>query len=161
MKKKSGSRIVRVAVSIVNVPYWFDWARTKSSTAFLKSIMLRLFSIEKANAVNDEDANPALTESFDTAQKELNLSNADLLLREKALFRLSILMLTMASAIFIYSGYHFFEGNFRAGIISIIVMMIALSLAFRYHFWYYQIKHRKLGCSFDEWLKKGLLRGKE
>lgn len=160
MKKKSGSRIVRVVVSIINIPYWFDWKRTKSFTSFLGSIFRRLFMVEKEE-IDDENANPALTESFETAQKELKLSDEDLLVRQKALYRLSLLMSTLAFAILIYSGYHLFFGTFRAALISLIVMMIALALAFRYHFWYYQIKHRKLGCSLDEWLKKGFLRAKE
>lgn len=161
MKKKSGSRIVRVFISIINIPYWFDWERTKSFSAFLGSIFRRLFMAEKELEEDSKDANPALTESFDSARKELNLSDNDLLIRQKALFRLCFLMSTLALGIFIYSGFHLFAGNFRAALISFIVMMISLALAFRYHFWYYQIKHRKLGCSFDEWFKKGLLGEKE
>ncbi len=160
MKKKSGSRIVRVFVSIINIPYWFDWERLKSFTIFLGTSIRRLFMAETIDA-NDDKNNPALTESFESAQKELKLSDEDLLIREKALYRLSILMSLMALGIFIYSGYHFFSGHFRAGLLSLIVMMIAVALGFRYHFWYYQIKNRKLGCSINEWLKKGFLRAKE
>ena len=161
MKKKSGSRVVRVFTSIINIPYWFDWERTKSFSAFLGNIFRRLFMAEKITDETDDKTNPALTESFDSAQKELNLSDTDLIERQKALYRLSLLMATLAFFILIYAGYHFIFGTFLAAILSLIVMMIALALSFRYHFWYYQIKNRKLGCSLDEWLKKGLLRAKE
>ena len=160
MKKKFGSRIARVFVSIINIPYWFDWERMKSFTGFVGNIFKRLFMAETEKDA-DEAANPPLTESFDTAQKELKLSDDDLLIRQKALHRLSILMATFAVGIFIYAIYHFFFGTFLAGILSLVIMMVALALAFRYHFWYYQIKNRKLGCSLDEWLKKGFLRAKE
>ncbi len=158
MKKKSDSRIIRVFTSIINIPYWFDWDRVKLFTGFVGSLFQHFFIPDIERRKKNE---AVLTESFETAQKALKLSDKDLLVREKALYRLSILMLLLAFCIFIYTGYHLFWGTFRAALVSFVVMLIALALAFRYHFWYYQIKNRKLGCSFEEWFKKGLLRAKD
>lgn len=151
MKKKPGSRIVRVFTRIINVRKWFDWERMKAFTMYLVNGIKRLFVPQ----------NPTHVESFDEAAKKLKLNETDLLLKQNALFRLSIIMLIAAFIIFGYMGYQLFYGTFKATIISLVVVLIALVLAFRYHFWYYQIKHRKLGCTIKEWYRQGLLGEKE
>ncbi len=52
-------------------------------------------------------------------------------------------MLLIAALIFVYALYHFYAGTFKAAFVSLTVMMVALALAFRYHFWYFQIKSRQ------------------
>lgn len=158
MKKKSNSRISLVFFKIFNVRTWFDLERMKVFTAFVGNAFRRLFMMGVEAQIKPQNtATPNLTESFNTAKKSLNLSEADLLARQKALLRLSIFMITLALLIFCYSLYHFVQGTYRAALLSLVMMMIAVALSFRYHFWYYQIKSRKLGCSIKEWFRKGLL----
>lgn len=147
MKKQSESKIVRLISRILNVRSWFDWERMKSFTLYLVNGFKQLFVPQQ----NIE------SESFKEATKQLDIDDATLLSKEKALFRLSLLMLLIAGLIFGYAGYQLFYGSYKAVIVSFIVMLIALTLAFRYHFWYFQIKKRKLGCTFDEWFRQGLL----
>jgi intracellular multiplication protein IcmV len=149
MKKKS--RIVNLFSRIINIRRWFDWERMKAYTLYLGNGVSRLFVPQKQ----------IQEESFDHAVKEFNLDDKNLLLKQKSLFRLSIIMVFLAFLILIYAGYQLFYGAIIAFIISLVVMMIALVLAFRYHFWYYQIKNRKLGCTFSEWYRQGLLGGKK
>ncbi|KGP62798.1 type IV secretion protein IcmV [Legionella norrlandica] len=151
MKKKPGSRIVRVFTRIINVRKWSDWDRMKSLTMYLVNGVKRLFLPQT----------PTQVESFDEAVKKLKLNDADLIIKQNALFRLSIIMVIAAFGLFVYMGYQLFYGTFKAAIISLIIVLIALVLAFRYHFWYFQIKHRKLGCTIKEWYRQGLLGEKE
>ncbi len=150
MKKRKGSRVVNVLKRIINVRAWLDFDRVKSFTSYLASGFKRLFVPQKQ----------AQGESFTEAMARLNLSEQDLKARQAALYRLSVLMCGAALFIFTYAIYHLIFGNIKAVVISVVVMLIALALAFRYHFWYFQIKERKLGCSFQEWYKRGL-RGEE
>ncbi|MGC1182142.1 type IVB secretion system protein IcmV [Legionella sp.] len=147
MTNKSELKIVKLIGSILNVRAWFDWERIKYFTLYLSNGFQRLF-IPQGNKK---------TESFNEAVTKLNIDDESLLAKQNALFRLSMVMMVVACLILGYSGYQLFYGSFKAFIVSLIVTLIALTLAFRYHFWYYQIKHRKLGCTFDEWLKRGLL----
>jgi len=149
MKKKS--RVVKVASRIINVRKWADWDRMKSFTVYLGSGFKRMFVPDKGTA----------NESFKEAMSRLKLNDADLLVKQKALFRLSVLMVIVASLIFGYAGYQLFYGSIKAFLISLVVMSISLVLAFRYHFWYFQIKRRKLGCTLDEWYRQGILGEKE
>lgn len=147
MKKPKLSRTVLVLKRLFNLRAWADWDRMRSMTLYLISFLKKLF-IPADNEVN---------ESFATAQARLNLSNADLIIKQKSLLRLSFIMLGAAILLFIYAIYHLLLANFLAFGLSLVVMLVALTLAFRYHFWSYQIKIRKLGCTIHEWFKQGLM----
>ena len=147
MKKKSGSRIGRVLSQIFKISLWFDWPRFKSMSLFLWNGIKKFFVPQETTD----------TESFAAAKKRLNLTDAMLLTRKKGLLRMSILMTFFAFLFFVYAIYHFYFLNIKGGILSLVVMSIALILGFRYHFWYFQIKEQKLGCSIHEWFKQGLM----
>ncbi|WP_454785659.1 type IVB secretion system protein IcmV [Legionella sp. WA2024007413] len=145
MKKQS--RIGNLLRRIINVRRWFDWDRMKAFTLYLVNGFKRLFVPQKK----------VQGESFDDAVKHLNLTDESILSKQKSLFRLSIIMVFAALLIMGYAVFQLFYGSLKAFLVSIVVTLIALVLAFRYHFWYYQIKNRKLGCTFNEWYRKGLL----
>lgn len=147
MKKQSESKIVNLISSILNVRAWFDWERLRGFTLYLTNGFKQLF-VPQQNVES---------ESFTEAATKLNINDETLLTKQKALFRLSIIMTVAACAILGYAGYQLFYGSLKAMFVSLVVTFVALTLAFRYHFWYYQIKHRKLGCTFDEWFRQGLL----
>lgn len=147
MKKQTDSKIVKMISSILNVRSWFDWVRLKSFTLYLANGFKRLFVPQQA----------IKAESFKEAANKLDISDENLLAKQKALFRLSMIMVGAAGLILVYMGYQLFYGSFKAAMVSLVVTLIALALAFRYHFWYFQIKHRKLGCTFNEWYRQGLL----
>ncbi|WP_454782753.1 type IVB secretion system protein IcmV [Legionella sp. WA2022007384] len=145
MKKQS--RIGNLLRRIINVRRWFDWDRMKAFTLYLVNGFKRLFVPQKK----------VEGESFNEAVKLLNLTDESILIKQKSLFRLSIIMLLAALLIMGYAVFQLFYGSIKAFLVSLVVTLIALVLAFRYHFWYYQIKNRKLGCTFNEWYRKGLL----
>ncbi|WP_131793852.1 type IVB secretion system protein IcmV [Fluoribacter gormanii] len=145
MKKQS--RIGNLLRRIINVRRWFDWDRMRAFTLYLVNGFKRLFVPQKK----------VEGESFNDAVKLLNLTDESLLIKQKSLFRLSIVMLLAALLIMGYAVFQLFYGSIKAFLVSLVVTLIALVLAFRYHFWYYQIKNRKLGCTFNEWYRKGLL----
>lgn len=149
MKKKRGPRIVTIFERIFNFRSWLDFDRMKAFSLYLFEGFKRMFVPQNRPAGNGE--------SFEKAMLEMNLTEEDLKVKQSALFRLSLLMCGAALAFLAYSIYHLFYGGFKAFIISLVLMVIALTLGFRYHFWYFQIKERKLGCTFQEWYRKGLL----
>jgi len=148
MKTKHANRTFLIFTRIFNFRYWIDFDRMKSFTFYLANGFKRMFVPQ---------SKPAAEESFQEAVANLNLSDEDLKNKQIALFRLCILMCTIAGALFGYAIYQLFFGSFKGLIISLVVMLIALALAFRYHFWYFQIKEKVLGCTLREWYRKGLL----
>lgn len=149
MKKHPFSRMSHVVKSIFDVRRWSDYDRVKTYTTYLMDGVKKLFVPQKA----------ASDVSFEEAMALMKISEADLKKQQGALYRLSVFMCVLAAGFFFYAVYHLFYGAFRAVAISLIVMCMALTLGFRYHFWYFQMKQRKLGCTFSEWYRQGL-RGK-
>lgn len=147
MKKQKGSRIGTVIKSILNVRKWSDYDRLKSFTLYLGEGFRKMFIPQGARKKKV---------SFHEAVARMKLTEKDLKIKKRALLRLSILMCIMAIGIMAYSGYHFYYGFYKAALVSIVISMLGFVLAFRYHFWYFQIRERKLGCSFMEWFKNGL-----
>ncbi|KTD66546.1 intracellular multiplication protein IcmV [Legionella santicrucis] len=152
MKKHHRSRIGNLFSQIFKIRIWFDWERMKAITVSLGNGIKHLF-VPHQNIETEE--------SFTDATTKFGLSDESLLSKQKALFRLSMLMLLSAVLILGYAGYQFYLGSMKAGLVSLVVTLIALVLAFRYHFWYFQIKQRKLGCTFNEWYRQGLLGAKK
>lgn len=119
---------------------WFDWNRLKISTIYLMKGIKHFFVIQQQAG-----------ESFEAATQRLKLTEADLVTRKKGLLRLSLIMLAFACIMFFYAIYLLVMGSPMGGILALVVMLIALVLAFRYHFWCFQIQQRKLGCSINDW----------
>lgn len=150
MKKQNESRIASVIKRVFNVRQWSDYDRLKAFTLFLGDGIKKMVVPRKTD-IKDTG------ETFSEALAEMHLSEDDLLARKKGLYRLSILMCTIFLLVFSYAIYHLVYSNYKAAIVSLVISMISLVLAFRYHFWYFQIKERKLGCSVQEWYHYGLL----
>ena len=147
MKNKSGSRTKRLFNRLFNVRSWIDYDRTRSGLRYLVSVGSTYLVPGKSTK----------TESFDAAVARLKLSEDVLREREKGLLRLSLIMVGMAFLIFCYTMYQLFYAHYLAVLVSTVVMCLALVLAFRYHFWYFQIKQHKLGCSISEWFSQGIM----
>lgn len=151
MKNKSESRTKRLIGRIFNVRSWIDYDRIRAGQKYILNTASTYFVPQDKKA----------TESFDKAMARLKLTDADILARQTALLRTSIIIVGMAFAIFCYAIYNLFHAHYIAALLSVVVMLLALSLAFRYHFWYFQIKQHKLGCTLSEWFKQGLMGAKK
>jgi len=156
------SRTKRLFSRIFQLKAWADWDRVKSGASFVVAQIKKYFVPNTAprfkSSATSSDAN-LLREAFDKAQSAQKLSDADMVAREKSLRRLSQFMLGIAALVFIYFLYHLIFGSLAGAILTFAVVCIALAFSFRYHFWYFQIRERKLGCTFSEWYREGLRGG--
>ena len=151
MAKKSESRLASLFSRVFRFRYWLDVSRIKGFTQYVIDLGKKLFLPQPQKA----------EETFTEAKTRLKLSDEQLQKREQALFRVSALMVFFAVLLFFYAIYQMVYGSILGVILSVVVTLIALTLAFRYHFWYFQIKEKKLGCSWRIWLNEGLLGGKK
>lgn len=92
------------------------------------------------------------TETFEEAQARFHLTDADLEAIASRYTMTAYLLLVWALMVFGYSIYHLLGSYFKGMIVSWGVTTVLLAVAFRYHFWAYQIKQRRLGCTFRSWL---------
>lgn len=98
-------------------------------------------------------ATPQRKETFQQAVKRLNLTEEDIKQREQNYLLYALFLAACGIVAFIFSGYLvFYYGSISGLILGLGATALFFVYAFRYHFWYFQTKNRKLGCTFDEWL---------
>lgn len=144
-RPEKGSRTKRIALFFFNPRVWFSWDRMKSMNEFLLIFIERFFVLHPRDRKKSE--------SFEHAVAKFDLDAKSLQAKSLGLKRLSYVLACMAVFLFLYSLYQLYFGSLRGALIALVEVGIALVLAFRYHFWHFQIEHRKLGCSIKDWFK--------
>lgn len=92
-------------------------------------------------------------ETFDQAVQRFKLTDKQLLEISKNFLIYTLVFVSCAIITLIFSFYLLVQhGSFAGLLIGIAATAVFLAYAFRYSFWRFQIKQRKLGCTFDEWL---------
>lgn len=150
-RPKPGSKIAAGLANIFRLRFWLDVERITGFTQYVKQLAQKLFVLQESK----------VGESFDEATARFKLTDEVLAKREQALLRVSFLMLMFTICLVGYSVYQMIYGSILGVILSLVVACIALALAFRYHFWHFQIKAKKLGCSWQVWLSEGFRGGKK
>ena len=90
-------------------------------------------------------------ETFEEALQRLSLTEAELDKRYH-FFKRSFYMLLMVSLVlFYYAFYVLFTGHFITFLLAFAVTLLAAAQAFKRHFWMFQVRQRRLGCTFREW----------
>lgn len=135
--KKAGGYVFNFRVD-----KWFGLDQFKSSSGQLVDEAKTIFVGEKASR----------TETFEQALQRLNVTEQELQARLKEFRRLLVVYLLVALVLFVYSTYIAYAyDNILGFFMGLAVTTYALSHAFKYHFWIFQITHKKLGCSLKEW----------
>lgn len=121
---------------------WLGYDAVKSQTRLVVDLARDVLTTEK----------PERKETFEEAMKRLNVTEADVKTVSEDYLFYSILFTGFAALVFIASFVMlFYYDTFAGWLIALSIVAILLSQAFRFHFWHFQIKHRKLGCTFEEW----------
>lgn len=140
---RTTGRAIKWAVKpAVDVPSWFGARQIRGlSTRFINESK-GLFQIQPK---------PAHPETFDEAVARLQLTEEDLANRSKNYLQLAIFCGFLGLLVLGYSVYLFWLLDVAPAILSFLLALLVFVYAFRFHFWFFQIKHRKLGCTLREW----------
>lgn len=133
----------RYARSFLDIPRWMGAEHLKRNARSIRS-MLRGFSTVKK---------PELEETFEQAITRMGLNEQRLEERKAEFFRLAMIYLAAALGAFAYLLYLIFHGHYRALMLSLTLVIVLFSFFFREHFWYTQMKYRRLGMTFGQWLR--------
>lgn len=146
MKKQS--RVVRVVKgagnTFLNVPGWLGINSLKEPTKELIKQGKTIYSVPKSQR----------KETFEQAMERLNLTEQDLKQRKHYLHSQAFLSGAMALLVFIYGLYLLWNAYWLVSLIALGVMMLSLIKLCQARFWLTQIKKRRLGLSFKQWLFK-------
>ena len=139
--RKTG-KVLGHAVDI-RVDRWLSFEELKKSSSYFWRHTKQLFKTSP----------PGQPETFEEAVSRLNLTPKELRLQKKRYQYLLYLFLSMAAALLIYTVIIANLGNLKGAAITLALAIYALSNAFRFHFWCFQISQKKLGCKGKEWLR--------
>lgn len=93
-----------------------------------------------------------IEESYEQAIDRLGLSEEDID-NIRAQFSLNVFIFaTCTLSFFIYSVYLISQNSLHGFFIAFSMSLYSGMQMFRYHFWLFQLRKQKLGCSFQEWL---------
>lgn len=133
----------------VNFPAWMGLKQIYATTRELKNLVKTVFKLGKPEA---EEKNPS-NETFEQAMTRFNLNDEQLLQRQKQFIKQAILYFTLGLALLIYAIHLLITTHFYlASIVTLILSVLMFTYAYRQHFWYFQIKSRKLGRTFKDWV---------
>jgi intracellular multiplication protein IcmV len=121
---------------------WLGYKELKTYNKIIFANIKDLATVEK----------PERKETFEEAMERFEVTDADVKrISERyllyAIFFVIVAAFTFAGAFVFLIGY----GKFSGFMLALACTTILLCYAFRFHFWHFQIKHRKLGCTFADW----------
>ena len=134
--------IVSGIKSMFNISTWMGTQQLKNQTKALNDVAQSLIT----------PASPKYNESFDQALVRLKLTEDDLAHRTHEFKRLIAVFSFITFCLLLYFLYLLVEHAWLASAGCFGIMLVMIGQIFRYHFWLYQIRERKLGCTFREWL---------
>jgi intracellular multiplication protein IcmV len=138
--------IFKVSVkTFFNPSGWFGYGQVKQNTNYLWNFFRGMFAIPEA-------PDKPKSETFQEAMQRYNLTPAAIAELGKDYLFFAIMFVLLAISMLLFSFYLLIVSRTIPGfLLGLAVSMLLTSQGFRYHFWYFQIKQQKLGCTFDEW----------
>jgi intracellular multiplication protein IcmV len=125
-----------------NPSAWLGYTELKAHTRFLWQNLKLTFTIAK----------PQRIETFEEALIRQNIIEADLQVTAKRYRLYSLIFVALASGALLASFYYlFYYDSWQRWCLAFVVSLLLGANAFKYDFWLFQIKQRKLGCTFDDW----------
>jgi intracellular multiplication protein IcmV len=121
---------------------WLGYDSIKDQTRTISSFIKDAATVQQ----------PEHKETFEQALQRLNLNEETIKVAARNYYYYALFFLALAILDFLYGFYLLFsEGSILGFILALAVCALLLAQAFRNHFWYFQIKSRRLGCTFQEW----------
>jgi intracellular multiplication protein IcmV len=140
---RTTGRAVKWAVKpAVDAPSWFGARQIRLLTTRFFGESKGLFRIQPK---------PAHPETFEEAVARLQLTDDELVKRRSQYLQLAVFCGFLGLLVLGYSVYLFLLLDIAPAILSFLLALLVFIYAFRFHFWFFQIKHRKLGCTLREW----------
>jgi intracellular multiplication protein IcmV len=125
---------------------WLGWDEIARNGSAIKNMASTLFEVKE----------PTRLETFEESLVRQQLTETDVLNKLKKFKQLFIIFFIASICLFTYALYMLISQAYISSLACFGLTAFLLAQTFRYHFWWFQMKHRKLGCTFKEWLQYGL-----
>lgn len=137
--------------TFINPSAWIDYNYLKYQNKTLWAVLKTIFAKPQ----------PTEGETFEQAMKRLNLTAADVKSTASQYRRYAFFFLIIGLLVFYYAFYLLFmHHTITSWFLGLAASSLFFAQAFKYDFWAFQMRRRKLGVTFKEW-KHFVLGGKE
>lgn len=135
-------RMGRVIKPLVNFPLWMNAKQLKADGRQLKDLAKATFKKPEKNH---------RVETFEQAVGRLGLEKTDITKKMKTFLWQAIAYAVIALGLFAYSIWLISGGFVFSSLLALVLSGLAGVKAMQVHFFYFQIKQQRLGCSIREW----------
>lgn len=122
---------------------WMGMAEIKNNATAIKDLF---------NSITDKEK-PEFTETFEEAVIRLELTESEITQRTLNFLKLTWVYLFFAFCVLVYAAYLYYMGDILGMFMCFPVISVLCSFSFKEHFWYTQMKHRRLGMSAKDWFE--------
>jgi intracellular multiplication protein IcmV len=130
-----------------NPSAWFGFDALKAQHQVIRQNLGTVFTADK----------PTREESFEEAVQRLGLTKEDVKQRISVSLRYTVIFFMTGLLVFFYAFYLLFRYKYIfPWIMGLAASAILFAQAFKFHFWVFQMRKRKLGMTFSEWLDSTL-----
>ena len=129
--------------SIFNVPRWIGWESLRNNASNIGQMYRSLFK---------SSSEPGVHETFEEAVVRMQLTAKDLQEAENAYLMKSRFYLVMLALALSYHVYLIYQHYWASALVMLSFDFMLASFYFRESFWLTQIRQRRLGLTFKEWL---------
>ncbi|MBT4885196.1 MAG: hypothetical protein HON55_03470 [Legionellales bacterium] len=125
-----------------DVSSWLGTAEIKRNTSNIRVMVKDLFTVRKAER----------RETFADAVARYKLNKQDLLAKQDEFFKVAMVYLAVCICDIVYAIYLYYKSKYMPALMASAFAFVLFSMFFRQHFWYTQIKHQRLGFTFQQWV---------
>lgn len=129
--------------SLYDVKAWLGYKHVATGASIINTTA--------QTVINTKNSTKLPPEEFQEAVERLELSEAELQAMQTGYLRNFIIFFIIGLLFAGYSLYRFNNAQWLAGVISLFLTALTFIFSMSAHFWYFQVKNRKLGCSLKEW----------
>jgi intracellular multiplication protein IcmV len=137
--------VKRTVKANTDVKSWAAWDTIKGNAKVVESLA--------ADMKFAETTAPSAGISFEEAMKKYGLSETGLSHQMRTRFLVAWACFALAFAAFFWAFYlSIFKGMLLSALVSLSLGLLMGVYGFREHFFYFQLKQRKLNCTIAEWV---------
>ena len=127
---------------------WVGYGSIKENGGYIADLFNRRFRPPQKPPLAEDERNL----SFDEFATKNGLTKEKLQSMMTQGWRFMLYCLGMALVVFVYAFYVFCKGTFLTGVVALLLAVLLSVYAWREHFIYTKLKHRRLNLTVSDWL---------
>ena len=127
-----------------NVKGWASWESLKKNGKTVASLLNDLKTPDLSQPINKV--------SFDEAMKRYGLTDKDMQKRMQSHWYVAVVCAVLGVGTLGWTIHLLTKSLFLSSLVSLALAALMLVYAFREHFYYFQMKKRRLDCTVREWI---------